>query len=769
MKCLILAGGLGERLWPLSRRNYPKQFIELTQYHSVFQDTIARNMPYCDEFLIVSGIEHKYIIENQLKAFQGLLYSSYYEAVPRRTTASVTLTLMALEPSEYVLVVPSDVMIDASSGYSDAILSAKNLASQGRIVVFGKEEENINVRYGYIYGNPVKFKEKPDDSFAPEGPVYRNLGMMLIRVGDYLNELRKISPEIYQACAEAFSRREEKEGNIEFSKETLELIERISVERLVLENASNLSMVKSDFVWNELTSIEDLEKFAYKNKGPAVAHNSEGSLVINKSERSAVVVSGIKDAIVVNTEDAVYVGARGQSGVDDLKKLLGPDNKDVRKIEDHINGSNLHFRQWGYFKELESSKTHYVRHNYINPGRTIYEHAHEKRTENWIIISGKALVSLDQVNTVYEGFGNVEVKPTVRHQISNIGDTVLEFVDTAYGEDILFDDRQARSTDDIGEIDLGVKIDPIVKLKPALKEYIWGGTRLKTEFGIETDMDHVAEAWVLSTHPDGQSRVVNGRHQGMYLGRYIETVGKTSLGWKCAPLRAFPLLVKLIDAKSDLSVQVHPDDDYALEHENSYGKNEMWYVLDSKPGSGLYVGFNRDVTREEVEAAVKDGTVTDLLNFVPTKTGDVFFIPAGTVHAIGAGNLICEVQQSSNCTYRLYDYNRVDRYGNKRELNLEKGLDVIDYHKYEPQSLEGEGNLICRCKYFETLVYEVNGNMTVYADDSKFDAAVCLEGEGTISCADGHVSLTKGESVFLPASKDQIELSGSMKVLICHV
>ncbi len=769
MKCLILAGGLGERLWPLSRRDYPKQFIELTQFHSVFQDTIARNMPYCDEFLIVSGTEHKYVIENQLKAFQGLEYRSFYEDVPRRTTASVTLALMSLEPSEYVLVVPSDVMIGASVGYANAILSAKSLASQGKIVVFGKEEEEINNRYGYIFGDPLSFKEKPEDPSLVTKPFYRNLGMMLVRAGDYLNELRTISPDIYRACEEAFRMRKVAEGNFEFTKDVLELIERISVERLVLENSSHLAMVKSDFSWSELTSLEDLEKFAYKNKGPAVSLNSEGSLIINKSDKSAVVVSGIKDAVVVNTDDAVFVGARGKSSDSELKKFLGTDTSEAGKIEKFIRSSDVHFRQWGYYQELERSSNHYVRHIFVSPGKTIYEHAHEKRTENWIIISGKALVTLDQEGTVYDGNGNIEVKPMVRHQISNIGDTVLDFIDTAYGDDILYDDRQARTSVNVGEIDLGVKTDPIVKLRPALKEYLWGGDRLKTEFGFNTDMDRVAEAWVLSTHPDGQSRVVNGRHKGMNLGKYIDTVGNTALGWKCAPLRAFPLLVKFIDAKSDLSVQVHPDDDYALERENEYGKNEMWYVLDSKPGAGLYVGFRRDVTRDEVDAAVKNGTVAELLNFVPTKKGDVFFIPAGTVHAIGAGNLICEVQQSSNCTYRLYDYDRVDRYGNKRELHLEKALEVIDYRKYEPQVMESEGNLICRCKYFEALVYDVDSDITVPADDSKFDAAVCLEGEGRIMCADSEVIFKRGESAFLPASKDPITLSGKMKVLMCHI
>ena len=769
MKCLILAGGLGERLWPLSRRSYPKQFIELAQHHSVFQDTIARNMPYCDEFIIVAGSEHRYVIEDQLKAFQGLSYRCLYEDIPRRTAASVSLALMSLEPSEFVLVVPSDVVIDASEGYSDSIVQAKALAAEDKIVVFGKEEKKINSRYGYIHGDPLSFTEKPEDPTVISRPYYRNLGMILMRSGVFLRELRSISPEIYASCKKAFSEKIENNGDFQFEKSSLERIHRISVERLVLERSGKLALQKSDFGWEELTSLEDLEKFSYRNVGPAVTLDSERSLVVNKSDRQAVVVSGIKDAVVINTDDAVFVGARGQSSADALKKLLSSDGSDNDRIGKYFDSSDVHFRQWGYFHELERTSKHYVRHIYVRPGRTIYEHSHEKRTENWIIVSGKALVTLDGHSVSFDGSGNVEVKPGVRHQISNTGDALLEFIDTAYGDDILADDRQKRCSDNIGEIDLGVKPETVLKLKPALKEYIWGGNRLKSEFGIKTDMEKVAEAWLLSAHPDGQARVTNGRHKGMSLGKYIETVGKASLGWKCVALRSFPLLVKLIDAESDLSVQVHPDDDYALENEASYGKNEMWYVLDSKPGAGLYVGFKRNVTRQEVENAVNDGTITDLLNFVPTNMGDVFFIPAGTVHAIGAGNLVCEVQQSSNCTYRLYDYDRVDRYGNKRELHLQKALDVMDYGKYEPQSLEGDGNLICRCKYFEVLVYDVKGELTVSADDSKFDAAVCLSGSGTITCADSEVRVTKGESVFLPASKDPIELSGDMKILICHV
>ena len=225
--------------------------------------------------------------------------------------------------------------------------------------------------------------------------------MMLVRVGDYLNELKTISPDIYKSCVKAFSGRVMNDGDLQFTEEGLNLIERVSVERQVLENSGRLSMVRSDFGWTELTSIEDLQKFDYKNRGPAVTLNSEGSLVVNKSETSAVVVSGLKDAVVVNTDDAVFVGARGQSSTEDLKKLLGG-GPDTQTIGKYINGSNIHYRQWGYYKELEISAKHYVRHIFVSPGRTIYEHAHEKRTENWIIVSGKALVTIDSTSRVIE-------------------------------------------------------------------------------------------------------------------------------------------------------------------------------------------------------------------------------------------------------------------------------------------------------------------------------------------------------------------------------
>jgi mannose-6-phosphate isomerase class I len=231
-------------------------------------------------------------------------------------------------------------------------------------------------------------------------------------------------------------------------------------------------------------------------------------------------------------------------------------------------------------------------------------------------------------------------------------------------------------------------------------------------------------------------------------------------------------MVKFIDAKGDLSIQVHPDDDYALEHEHQYGKNEMWYILDCEPGSSLYMGFNRDVSREEVERRVRDNTIMEVLNRVPTHPGDVFFIPAGTVHAIGAGNLICEIQQSSNCTYRLYDYDRKDKYGNRRELHIEKALCVLNCKKYNWQKSEEEfkdRSVVSRCKYFEMAVYDVKSVLPITVDESRFLSVVCVEGKGSIYCNGVKETLKRGDSIFVKAQDDKVYIEGMMKVIISHI
>lgn len=211
----------------------------------------------------------------------------------------------------------------------------------------------------------------------------------------------------------------------------------------------------------------------------------------------------------------------------------------------------------------------------------------------------------------------------------------------------------------------------ILKLTPSCQDYLWGGSRLRTDFGIKSDLEPLAEAWVLSCHPDGPSYLPDGTTLADYAAAHPE-----ALGTDCAKFEQFPILTKFIDASSNLSIQVHPSNDYALKNEHQYGKSEMWYVLDCVPGAYLYYGFTHEISKEEFAERIKNNTLTEVLNAVPVHKGDCFFIPSGTLHAICQGIVVVEVQQNSNVTYRVYDYGRVGADGKPRALHIEKALDV---------------------------------------------------------------------------------------------
>ena len=313
-----------------------------------------------------------------------------------------------------------------------------------------------------------------------------------------------------------------------------------------------------------------------------------------------------------------------------------------------------------------------------------------------------------------------------------------------------------------------MSIQSPVKLTPAFKDYLWGGVRLKSEFNKNCDLDRVAESWELSAHKDGQSVVADGAYKGLTLSEYVTAIGKDALGTASAKYDYFPLLIKLIDAKGDLSVQVHPSDAYALEHEGEYGKTEMWYVLDCDEGAALYYGFTRDVTREEYENAIKEGKLTDILNRVDVKRGDVFFIPAGTVHAIGAGILICEIQQNSNTTYRVYDYNRRDKNGNLRPLHVEKALAVSDLRKSPalPEIPDGADVLLAECGYFEVRRLRFDGEGAVTATAESFTALTVTEGEGTLVYDGGELDFAKGDTLFVPAQETSFAVKGDCEMIL---
>lgn len=311
----------------------------------------------------------------------------------------------------------------------------------------------------------------------------------------------------------------------------------------------------------------------------------------------------------------------------------------------------------------------------------------------------------------------------------------------------------------------------ILKLKPSCKDYIWGGHRLAEEYGIQSDKDVLAEAWVLSCHPDGPCVIVNGPNAGKTLAQYIQENGSQALGTHCRRFRDFPILVKFIDAAQNLSVQVHPGNRYALAEEHQYGKTEMWYVMDAAPNSFLYYGFKREVSQEEFARRIQEDTLLEVLNAVPVQKGDVLFIESGTIHAIGAGILIAEIQQNSNVTYRVYDYGRVGKDGKKRDLHIEKALAVTNR---VPILRSGRSYPhVADCDYFTVDRLNLDGSVMRKVEgavnEDSFVSILIMNGKGSISCGGERVSYQKGDSVFLPAGSGAYTMEGSCDALITTI
>ncbi|HOA00332.1 type I phosphomannose isomerase catalytic subunit [Ruminococcus sp.] len=312
-------------------------------------------------------------------------------------------------------------------------------------------------------------------------------------------------------------------------------------------------------------------------------------------------------------------------------------------------------------------------------------------------------------------------------------------------------------------------------LKAPVKDYIWGGTRLRELFGKEGG-ERLAESWELSCHPDGECYISGGEFDGMKLSDFVnehpEAVGS---GFKSGD--SFPVLVKLIDAKNDLSVQVHPDDEYAHKYENDNGKTEMWYVIDAAPDSELIYGFSEELSKEDFRKAIEDNTLMEKLRRVPVKQGDVFFIEPGTLHAIGKGILIAEIQQSSNVTYRVYDYGRLGADGKPRPLHIEKALEVTNTKPLAPDrpvyGLELDGvvtQLLADCKYFNVNRHRLIKELELYADKNSFAHVLMIGGSGGELVADNYrLELTMGSSVFVPAGTGAFAIKGNCDVIVTTI
>ena len=304
-----------------------------------------------------------------------------------------------------------------------------------------------------------------------------------------------------------------------------------------------------------------------------------------------------------------------------------------------------------------------------------------------------------------------------------------------------------------------------LKLGMITKKIIWGGERLAREYGKGTPGEKIAESWELTDRADGVNTIVGGTFDGMLLSDYLNAhKDEVKKGWDG---ERFPLLIKLIDAEADLSIQVHPDDEYAAEHTTDLGKTEMWYIVDAAPDARIIYGLKKKYSAAEVRAAIENGTLEELMNYVPVKKGETYFIPSGMVHAICRGILIAEIQQNSNITYRVYDYNRRGADGKLRELHVDDALAVIDKIE-DPSAVRADANeelgIIAKCGYFT--VYHFEKAFTMTATEESFVHLLCLGGEAVITWNGGEMNIKKGESVYIPAGFGEFAVSEGADIVV---
>lgn len=313
----------------------------------------------------------------------------------------------------------------------------------------------------------------------------------------------------------------------------------------------------------------------------------------------------------------------------------------------------------------------------------------------------------------------------------------------------------------------------ILKLKPACKDYIWGGDKLIRHFHKSSQSSILAETWELSNHKDGSSIIDNGIYKGMTFRDYLEMSGKTILGKHCQNDTFFPIMIKFIDAKEPLSIQVHPDNSYALQHEGELGKNEFWYVLDAEPNAFLYYGVSQEISKEDFQKYIENGTICNYLKKVPVKKGDCFFINTGTIHAIGAGIVVAEIQQCSNSTYRIFDFQRKDINGQYRELHIQKAMDVacltpskdLSSTLIEQKTQDYMETLLIDNAFFSSSKYTIYKKYTTSASLDTFQVLTVLDGQAILYWEEESLSIQKGDCLFIPADEKTYTITGKIEFL----
>lgn len=782
MKCIVLAGGTDDALWPLARHKYPKQFMTFRENRSLFQENIVRNMTFCDEFLIVTNKEFKFIVESQMRALQGVRYQIIVEEQSKKTALPIAVAVMRCA-KEDILVIGSDTIVEGTQ-YQNAMIESKKLISSGHVVIHGIKPVEARTRFAYVIGsreNSGKVFYAPEqkelDKLLWKEECYCNAGIIMCNAKVMLDELEQVNPMLYEAAftvCGSMAREALLMGQTELviRGDDVKDCPALSIVEAYLSKSQKLYLLPCDYSWTDIGSLRAFEKYIQPNDRKNVLVKNSDATVINRADNRLVVVNGIDDAIVVNTDDAVYVTSR--EAADDIKNIV-QDNHE--RYVDYFDYNTVSFRNWGKHELLKRSEDYKVKKVTVAPGMEFPLHRHEYRSEQWTVVSGTPTITLGTadgkfVTRDYDMGDCISVPIGTPHMVRNNTLKDVEIVEVAVGHRVL-DSDVIRMGKQISEDEK----ERFIKLTPAFKDYLWGGTRIRDELGKNCDYDIIAESWELSAHADGVSKVASGRYEGMYFNDYLAAIGHDALGWKCQHYDRFPILIKFIDATNPLSIQIHPDDEYALKNEGEYGKNEMWYVMDCDEDAFIYYGTKGDISKEEIRRRIKDNTILEVLNKVPVHKGDVFYVEAGTIHAICGGILICEIQQSSNCTYRMYDYDRRDKYGNPRQLHIDKAIDVIkrtdmedlNHREAEYDMLGNEKTTLVQCKYFECNKYKVQEELQIPVDETSFRSIVVVDGFGTISDDDQSMELVRGDSFFIPAFKNIIKITGQCEIIVTHI
>ena len=666
------------------------------------------------------------------------------------------------------MVTVSDLIIEDGS-YKDSVIKAKEIAKNGEIA------------------NIVRDLSVDDHA-----------GIYICMVGTFNHSLQKIFPDVCQLKKKARRRLKTVRRNIVVPENIMEQFPHFRMQAELFARMDNVVPVEAHFNYKDMDDVYDVSELgtAVYEKN-IISNNCEDVLLINTASKHLVVANSINDIAVVNTDDATYISDREH--IDDIKAIA---KEHIEEYKPYFESSKVMFRQWGMHEILSSTEHYKVKKVTIYPKMSMKLHKHEHRLESWTIVEGTATIQIGNEVKEYTKNDTVSVPIGVPHRVSNLTDSNVIIIETGIGEIMSEAEFEKKKDTDFVNIDEDsslVSIPDIMRLEPAFKDNLWGGTKLRTVFGKKCDYDVIGESWELSAHPDGQSVIASGIFTGMYFGEFIEKYGHDVVGWKSSSLDRFPVLIKFIDAKKDLSIQIHPDDDYALEIENEFGKNEMWYVVDCEPGAFLYCGLKKDSSKEEIRERIENNTITDILNKIEVHKGDCVMVKAGTIHAIGAGILICEIQQNSNCTYRMYDYDRKDKFGNKRELHIDKAIDVVDVKKYKPfisdnKDVPEGAEVLVSCKYFECYKYVLGsdaaeadhasdiedncyntenvrntGKVNISVDAMSFRSVIVIDGSGKIAVGNNTMDYKAGDSFFVTAGEKVINLEGTGTVIVTKV